>query len=384
MFRIILNLSVVAVGLIYFALYYLFDYDVILFNYFVRFSWGKVFFSIVNWLLGALLLIWIIALLNDLFRRLMNKYFPESNWTDFLVKLITFTKYFLAIQVFIHYAIVPDWFHLILNKIYSIWLIILFLVFITWLTKNFLKKKIVSNKKLNTEWKTLFLFLEKFLIALIWVIWWITIFDNLGYNISAFIAWAWIWGLAIAFAAQKSIANIFWAITILMNKPFKYWDTIKINWMVGKVDSISLSHVRLVEKSGHAVFIPNDAIISWNIENYSTRHNRRTEFVLAIDNKTPTTKIEEWIRVIEDILQQHVDAWTMSSYRVNFDTLGQFSIKVNVLYFSLLNKDFWLYMKQKEDINFEVKKALEKLKIKMADSTWEFITTNLGTTTTTS
>lgn len=367
MLRLILNTIFAWFWILYFILYYFLGYNELLFHIFVWFKWWKEIYSFLNWIIAALAVLGVIGFFVEVFKSQIEKKSPSSNWASFVIKIINFTKYFFALQAFSHFAIVTDKFYLILNKIYSIWLIVLFLIFLSWLIRTFVKWKVLKNSRINTEWKTLLLFLEKVLVFLIWVIWAITIFDNLGYNISAFIAWAWIWWLAIAFAAQKSIANIFWAITILLNKPFKYWDMVKINWLTWKVDTITLTHVRLIESKWHFVYIPNDAIISSNIENLSTRRNRRTEFLLSVDNKTTSLKLEKWIAEIKAILEREVELWRIDSFRVTFDWMNHISIDVKVLYFSLLTKDFGEYAAQKEDVNFQIKKSFEKLRIKMSD-----------------
>jgi small-conductance mechanosensitive channel len=49
----------------------------------------------------------------------------------------------------------------------------------------------------------------------------------------------------------------------------------------------------MTESSGHKVMVPNDSIISSNIENFSTRKNRKTEFILSIDYNTSILKLEK-------------------------------------------------------------------------------------------
>jgi small-conductance mechanosensitive channel len=93
---------------------------------------------------------------------------------------------------------------------------------------------------------------------------------------------------------------------------------------------------------------------------------------LSIDYNTSILKLEKWINSIKNILQKYVDNKTIDSYRVNFNTHWQFSLDIKVLYYSLL-KNIWEYEKQKEEINFEVKKVFEKLKIEMAVPTQEVL-----------
>jgi len=64
---------------------------------------------------------------------------------------------------------------------------------------------------------------------------------------------------------------------------------------------------------------------------------------------------------------------TIESYRVNFEMFDAFSLNIQVTYFSLINDDYVLFLKQKENINLEIKKLFLKAKIDMAFPTQELI-----------
>jgi MscS family membrane protein len=145
-----------------------------------------------------------------------------------------------------------------------------------------------------------------------------------------------------------------------------------VTWII---KDIWLSYVEMVETSGYKIMIPNDAIMSTNIENLTIRKNRKTDFVLWVEYNTSTLKLKKWIDNIKNILQKYVDSKTIDSYRVIFNDFWQFSLNIKVLYYSLL-KDFWEYEKQKEEINFEIKKTFEKLGIEMAFPTQEILLKN--------
>lgn len=368
MIKLLFNISLIVIWTIYFSFYYSFDYNPIWLEFFSKFNWWAEAYSIANWLIAFFLVYWIISIITQIFELIFHKFFTDNLFSGFIIKVISITKYFIGLNAFLYFAIVPAYFHDILTQIYSIGIIIIVLISITTIINNVFKYRIIKNPnlKIQPEFRTLLPFINKTIITIIWVLWIISIFSNLGYNVNAFIAWAWIWGLAIAFAAQKSISQIFWAIIIFLNKPFKVWDYIKINWMVWTVKSIWLTYIELTERAWHKVMIPNDVSMSTNIENYTERKNRRTEVILQIEYKTPSLKIQKWEDAIKNILQFYVDNETISSYRVTFDSFGKFSLDINILYYSLHNADISLYAKQKEEINYEIKKAFEKIWIKMA------------------
>ena len=71
---------------------------------------------------------------------------------------------------------------------------------------------------------------------------------------------------------------MFGAITVLLTKPFKLWDYVKIDWQVWTVKEMWLSHLTMVDKEWYYVLIPNEKLISNNIENLTKRETRRTSF----------------------------------------------------------------------------------------------------------
>lgn len=132
----------------------------------------------------------------------------------------------------------------------------------------------IFNKLLKKETKKsiskhILPILKKILKIIIWTFWLITIISNLWYNVWALLTWAWIWWVALALASQKTIANIFWAINVILNKPFSIWDKIKIWSFEWEVEDIWLIYLKIRNQNWHEILIPNETITSSPIENFS-------------------------------------------------------------------------------------------------------------------
>ncbi len=199
------------------------------------------------------------------------------------------------------------------------------------------------------------------------------ILSNLGINISTLIAGAGLSSLAFAFAAQKSVANIFGAITILLNKPFIIGDFIAVNGVSGTVKDLSLTYITLVELDGHQVMVPNETIISSNVENFSIRESRKSDFSIGLVYGTTLEQMKQGVKIIEEILQSYQEKEQISNYRVHFDTFGDFSLKIKATYFSLITDNYQQFLKQREDINLQIKEQFEQAGLDMAFPTQELI-----------
>lgn len=370
------NIIFVIIWVVYFYLYYFFDQIDIKLYFLSNFSSGEIILSYITWIVWFTFVFWLIWTFKYIYKNVLYKKFTSTNdifFLDLLFWFISLTRYFLALYAFSYFATLPWFFEFYLNKFYWIAVIIILVYYVTRFINWFFFQNLEKKSKIKTHSKTLLPFLNKIIIIFIWVIAFITIFDNLGYNIAALLAWAWIWGLAIAFAAQKSISNVFWALTILLNKPFKIWDYVTINWVNWTVKDLWLSYITIIDRMWHQVMIPNETIISTNIENFSIRTNRRADFSIWVVYWTSLTKMQEWVKIIENILETYKLENTIESYRVNFEMFDAFSLNIQVTYFSLINDDYVLFLKQKENINLEIKKLFLKAKIDMAFPTQELI-----------
>lgn len=363
--------------LLYFSIYYVPEFFDIKEFFTVDLWVSNIVFSIITAFVWFILVLWLLWFLNKLLENYIKKRFEKHKsaifMTDLVIRFVNISKYILAFYVFSNFAILPNEIDFIANKTYSISLIIILIFFTTSLVNHFFTNELIEKTKLKALWKTLLPFVNKIIVIFIRVIWVITIVDNLWYDISALVAWAWIWGLAIAFAAQKSISNVFGAITILLNKPFKIWDYVNVNWITWTVKDIWLSYLTITDRAGHQVMIPNEAIISTNVENFSVRKNRRTDFTIGLIYWTTLEKMQKAVWIIEEIMKVYEEDETISSFRVNFNMFNAFSLDIQVTYFSLLNNSYNDFLKQKEEINLEIKKRFKVAEIEMAFPTQELI-----------
>lgn len=292
---------------------------------------------------------------------------------DFIIRFLSLVKYIAAVYIFFYLAQTPQYINAWVDQATSVLIIFIFLSLLTSFINIIFEKELLFKSKLKTVSKTLLPFIKKVIVILIWVIGSITIIWNLWYDVTALVAGAWIGWLAIALAAQKSLTNVFGAITILLNKPFKIGDFVNINGHVGSVKDIGLSYLTITDKMWHQVMIPNETIISTSIENYTIRSNRRTDFSIWLVYGTSLEKMKEWVQIIEDILEVYKTDGTIKSSRVHFDMFGDFSLNLSITYFSLLNKNYIEYIKQKEEINLKIKSQFEKTWLDMAFPTQELI-----------
>jgi small-conductance mechanosensitive channel len=120
----------------------------------------------------------------------------------------------------------------------------------------------------------------------------ILILDNLGVNVTALVAGLGIGGIAIGLAAQGIFSDLFAALSILFDKPFKKGDTIKYDQSTGTVERIGLKTTRLRSTTGEQLIMANTKLLEREIHNLAEAKARRVTLYLAVAGEASAESID--------------------------------------------------------------------------------------------
>jgi small-conductance mechanosensitive channel len=120
----------------------------------------------------------------------------------------------------------------------------------------------------------------------------ILILDNLGVNVTALVAGLGIGGIAIGLAAQGIFSDLFAALSILFDKPFKRGDTIRYDNSTGTVERIGLKTTRLRSITGEQLIMANTKLLEREIHNLAQAKARRITIYLAIAGDSSTKAVD--------------------------------------------------------------------------------------------
>lgn len=109
-------------------------------------------------------------------------------------------------------------------------------------------------------------------------------------------------GLAIGLALQGSLSNIAGGFIILLTKPFKKGDYVRIASDEGNVEEISIYYTKLITKDNKAVHIPNGNISAETVVNFSEQEYRKLELTFSIDYSNDYKKA---IEIIKRVIANH-------------------------------------------------------------------------------
>ena len=196
----------------------------------------------------------------------------------------------------------------------------------------------------------------------LWSIAVIIFLQNLGYNISTLVAGLGIGGLAVAFAIQNILSDIFASFTIYFDKPFEIGDFIIVGNDMGTIKKIGIKSTRVQTLQGQELIISNKELTSTRINNYKKMEKRRIVFNFGVLYETPAEKLKK----IPEIVKGIIDKGEKTELdRVHFNKFGDFSLNFEVVYY-LNSADYNEYMDNQQEINLALKEEFEKEGIEFA------------------
>ena len=121
----------------------------------------------------------------------------------------------------------------------------------------------------------------------------IVILDNLGVNVTALVAGLGIGGIAIGLAAQGIFSDLFAALSILFDKPFRRGDVIQFDQTTGTIERIGLKTTRLRSLNGELVVMANTKLLEREIHNYAGGRSRRSQLPFGVVYQTRPDELEK-------------------------------------------------------------------------------------------
>ncbi len=199
--------------------------------------------------------------------------------------------------------------------------------------------------------------LSRFLKAAIVMVVAFGVLDVLGVNVAALLTGLGIGGIAIAFAAQKTIENLFGAASLAADRPFAVGDYVAIDGLAGTVEDIGMRSVRLRTFARTLVSIPNGLAAAARIENFQDRdrflYNPTFGLVYATTAAQLTLVVDELKRHLLAHPRVHQEA-----LRVRFKELASSSLNVEVVCW-LLAADVHQFSALAEELNFRILEIVE-------------------------
>ena len=147
---------------------------------------------------------------------------------------------------------------------------------------RWIMKFLTRNDHLGKIEPTIRGFLMKLLKVLLYIIVVLTAANVMGIPLTSFVALLGSAGVAVSLAMQGALSNLVGGLTLLLLKPFKIGDYIKIGETEGTVLSIGTFFTELTTADNRHVSLPNSSLTNTAIVNYSREGTRRLDVSFGV------------------------------------------------------------------------------------------------------
>ena len=158
------------------------------------------------------------------------------------------------------------------------------------------------------------------------------VLQNLDVDVGSLLAGLGLGGLAFALAARDTVANLFGAVTIFLDRPFQIGDWVVVSGVEGIVEKVGFRSTRLRTFYNSLVAVPNHVVAGASVDNYGKREYRRTVVTLSVTYSTTPEQMQAFVEGIRAIVQ--ANPYTRKDYyEVHFSGFGESGLSVMVYFF---------------------------------------------------
>ena len=215
--------------------------------------------------------------------------------------------------------------------------------------------------------------LLSFVKLLIWIVGFLVLLSNLGFNITTALAGLGVGGIAVAIAAQGILGDLFSYFVIFFDHPFALGDFIVFGDKSGTVERIGIKSSRIRVLSGELLIISNSDLTSSRIHNFKQMQRRRVVSQITIPYETDIAKVEKVPSLINEAIAKVKTIEGVICDRCHFQTFGDSALIFETVYY-VPSPDYVVYMDVQQEINLLLLKRFTEEGIEFAYPTQKIFT----------
>ena len=179
-----------------------------------------------------------------------------------------------------------------------------------------------------------------------------------GLPVTTAVAGLGIGGIALAFGAQKTVADLFGSVAIAADRPCRVGDTVRVEDVVGVVEEIGVRSTRIRTPDRSMVSFPNGRLADMRIETLAVRDRIRFATMVGVVYGTSEQQLKQVLTGMEDVLRRHPHIWK-DVITVRFAGFGATALEIEVqCWFS--TPDYELFRTYRQDVLFGFLKVIEQ------------------------
>jgi MscS family membrane protein len=159
--------------------------------------------------------------------------------------------------------------------------------------------------------------------------------DELGFPAYSVVAGLGVGGLAVALAAQSTVANLIGSLLLVLEKPFRVGQYVRIGASEGTVEDVGFRSTRIRTPDNSLLSIPSSAVVNTTVENLSVRTKRRQRLIIQVANDTSRDQLEKLIAGIRQVLADDplVD---QNTCQVRFNNVAESKLEILVIFYLMV------------------------------------------------
>ncbi len=174
--------------------------------------------------------------------------------------------------------------------------------------------------------------------------------DSLGENVTGLIAGLGVGGIAVAFALQNILGDLFGALSIVFDKPFVIGDSIQVDSFSGTVQRIGLKSTRVLSDTGEQIVFGNGDLLKGRIRNFGHMQERRATVVTRVAGSTA----HQQLAAIPDMMRGIVEHQEKTRFvRSTMTAIGDTAIEFTTIYY-LTDPAYDLYARTQQAVMLEM------------------------------
>jgi MscS family membrane protein len=332
--------------------------------------WGNPLWQYVASMIYLLLAFYVSQLLDFIIRARVKKWAEktETKFDDYLIELahgpIKVVSFVILLHIGLQIFSWPDWFNVYLSKALTIVvaasITYVALKFVDILLSYWRDRAAEADKGLNQQIYPVVRKTAKIFIVVVAVL---VTSQNLGINITGILASFSVGALAVGLAAQDTLANLFGAVAIYLDRPFRIGDRIKLEGGVdGMVETIGLRSTQVRSLDGFLITIPNKTMGNATITNIAQRPNIKTVLNIGLVYNTTAAQLQQAVGILEGIFRPHP---MTEKVLVTFNQFADSSLNIEVVHW-WKTTDYELYLKGLQSFNLAIKERFAAAGLEMA------------------
>jgi MscS family membrane protein len=185
----------------------------------------------------------------------------------------------------------------------------------------------------------------------------VAILYRVGINPTTVVTGLGLGGVALAFAAQKTIENVFGTVMIVADQPLRVGDFCKIGDSFGTIEEIGLRSTRVRTLNHTLLMVPNGQLASMIVENYASRQRIWFRHVIGLRYETTADQLRYVLAEIRTLLEKHPKVEPRDA-RVRLIRFGGSSLDLEIFAYVLL-ADYAAFLEVQEELLLRIMDIVE-------------------------